>query len=203
VFFSYSWHDSISVVTSTQIVRDIFTLGLGELGDWGGINAQIDYANKLIQSCQNDLQTCQNALREAEQAIENIEAEITQYGQLQTSLNAYLPRLRELKQQADDLRQRNQETCNKSLDVAGFLSILVAKGEALQLGLTAEDFAQRVLAIQKVLNGKRPQGLMWDRPGQLQSTLEMIASSSVPALDLGDLMWCLPCTMKVYYSVRV
>jgi chromosome segregation ATPase len=171
-----------------QILRDIFTFGLGELGDWGGLNAQIDYANKLIQSCQNDLNTCQAALREAEQAISKIDSEIAQYSQLQTSLNAYLPRPRELKQQADDLRQRNQETCNKSLDIAGFLSVLAAKGEALQLGLTAQDFAQRVLAVQTALNGKRPQGLMWDQPGQLQSTLEMIASSSVPAVDLGDLM---------------
>jgi hypothetical protein len=92
-----------------QILRDIFTFGLGELGDWGGLNAQIDYANKLIQSCQNDLNTCQAALREAEQAISKIDSEIAQYSQLQTSLNAYLPRLRELKQQADDLRQRNQD----------------------------------------------------------------------------------------------
>jgi chromosome segregation ATPase len=140
----------------TQILRDIFTFGIGELGDWGGVNAQIDYANKLIQSCQNDLNTCQAALpedlntcqaalREAKQAISKIDSEIAQYSQLQTSLNAYLPRLCELKKQADDLRQRNQETSNKSLDVSGFLSILAAKGEALHLGLTAQDFAQRVV----------------------------------------------------------
>jgi hypothetical protein len=90
--------------------------------------------------------------------------------------------------QADGLQQLNQETSDKSLDVANFLSVLSAKGEALQLGFSAQDFAQHVLDVVNVLKGKRPQGLLWDQLAQLQGTLEMIVASPVPALDLGNLM---------------
>jgi hypothetical protein len=127
-------------------------------------------------------------LRIAKSGLATITAELQQYASLRGTLNSYLPLLRNVRLAADELRHQNQETSNKSLVVAGFLSELSSKAQATQLGFTADDFARRVLDIQQAIQGHRPRGIMWDEPSLLEDTLQMIASSSVPLDDGDDLM---------------
>jgi hypothetical protein len=143
---------------------------------------------KIIESMQPGMDASNKSLLESQKALKYIETEITHYESIASSLASYIPRLRAVKLDADTLRQTNDETCKKSLDAAGFLSQLSDKADTVQLGLDARGFAERVLDIQKVIDGRRPKGLMWDQPARLESTLQMIASSSVPAPDVGDLM---------------
>jgi hypothetical protein len=89
---------------------------------------------------------------------------------------------------ANALRDRLNTLQNYALDVARYLSVLAAQSTTIQLGLSAQEFAQKVLTLQQSMDVKRPQGLLWDRPADLQKTLEAIASSPVPAIDVGDLM---------------
>jgi chromosome segregation ATPase len=173
---------------SEQILRDIFTFGLGELGDWGGLNAAIDYANKLITSCEQNLRACQAALQQAQDGLQRIQSELSNYQSLHNRLNGYTPRLLDQERLANQLRDRLNTLQNNALDVARYLSVLVAKSATLQLGLSAQELAQKVLTLQQSADVKRPQGLLWDRPAELQKTLEAIATSPVPAIDVGDLM---------------
>jgi hypothetical protein len=146
----------------------------------------MDYAKKLIQSCQNDLETCKAALGAAEEGLSAVKSEIEQYANLRGTLGLYLPLLQEVRLAADGLRHKNEEMSNKSLDVSGFLSNLSAKAQAAQLGFTAQDFARRVLDIQQVIEGRQLKGIMWDEPARLEGTLQSIASSSVPLKDVDD-----------------
>jgi hypothetical protein len=170
------------------MLRDIFTLGLSELGDWCGLNAQIYYATKLIQSCQNDLQTCNTALSAANDGLNNVKVEIAQYATLRSMLEGYLPLLRAVAAEADGPHLRSTTMANRSLDVAGFLGTLSAKAETVQPGFTAQEFAEHVLDVQKALDVNQPQGLIWDQPTQLQGVLQVISSSPVPAADVGNLV---------------
>jgi hypothetical protein len=135
---------------------------------------------KHIDSMQADMNDSKTFLLESQKALKYIETEMAHYDSIASSLTAYVPRLRTIKLDADTLRQTNQETSNKSLDIAGFLSRLSAKADMVKLGFTAQEFAQRVLDLQKAINGRRPEGLMWDQPARLESTLQMIASGSGP-----------------------
>jgi hypothetical protein len=146
----------------------------------------MDYAKKLIQSCQNDLETSMAALGAAEEGLSAVKSEIEQYANLRGTLGSYLPLLQEVRLAADNLRHKNEEMSNKSMDVAGFLSDLSAKAQAAQLGFTAQEFARRVLDIQQVIEGRQLKGIMWREPSQLEGTLQSIASSSVPALENMD-----------------
>jgi hypothetical protein len=44
------------------------------------------------------------------------------------------------------------KVCNKSFDIAGFLSVLSPKTGAAQLGFSAPEFAERVLGLQAAIN---------------------------------------------------
>jgi hypothetical protein len=160
-------------------------LPLGSFVDW---DAQVQDMTKIIDSMQVDIDASKTSLLESHKALKYIETEIAHYDNISSSLAPYIPRLRSIKLGADTLRQTNLETSNKSLAIAGFLSQLAAKADTVKLGFTAQEFAQRVLDVQKVIDGRRPKGLMWDQPVRLESTLQMIASSSVPAADVDDLM---------------
>jgi chromosome segregation ATPase len=153
--------------------------------DW---NAQVQDMNQLINSMKEYIDASKASLDAAQQALQSIEAEITHCDSIRNSLLPLLPQLRTIRLDADTLRKKNQETSNKALDIAGFLSRLSVKADTIQLGFTAQEFAQRVLDVQSVLDGRRPKGIMWDHPVRLESTLRMIVSSSVPAADVDDLM---------------
>jgi hypothetical protein len=148
----------------------------------------LDMAN-ILDSMQPGMDASNKSLLESQRALKYIETEIAHYESIASSLASYIPGIRAVKLDADTLRQTSDEKSMMSLDVAGFLSQLSAKADTVQLGLKAQELAERVLDIQKVIDGRRPKGLvMWDQPAPLESTLQMIASSSVPAPDVGDLM---------------
>jgi hypothetical protein len=144
------------------------------------VNDDVKDMTKLIDSMQVNIDASKTSLLESQKTLKYIETEMAYYDDISSSLTAYVPRLRTIKLDADTLRQTNQETCNNSLDIAGFLSRLSAKADMVKLGFTAQEFAQRVLDVQKVIDGRRPEGLMWDQPAQLESTLQMIALGSGP-----------------------
>jgi chromosome segregation ATPase len=174
--------------TFVQIVRDVFTFGFGELGDWGGINAAIDQANMLIASCEENARACHNGLQQAQGDLQRIQNELSNYQSLRDRLDGYQPRALEQERLANALRNQLNTVQNNALDVSRYLSVLAAKSSTVQLELPAQELAGKVLALQQSMDVARPQGLLWDRPHELQRTLEAIASSPVLAIDAGDMM---------------
>ncbi|KAK7054712.1 hypothetical protein VNI00_003175 [Paramarasmius palmivorus] len=172
-----------------RIVRDIFTFGLGEIGDWGDLNKAIDYANKLVESCQRDLQAANEDIQQAAANLSQVEAEITAFSNLNSTFSPLRGELESIRVLAIALKDKNQELTNKAFDISIFLGGLVARTETMPTKLTAAQFAKAILAVEQLLvTPTQVKGLIWDHPEQLESTMEMIADSDEVADDLGDMI---------------
>ena len=84
----YAWN---RLTLSSQIVRDIFTFGLGEVGDWRGLNEAINYADSLIKSANANLASCQEGLAHAQASVNAINEELNRFTQLKHSLDGFGP----------------------------------------------------------------------------------------------------------------
>ncbi|KAK7054740.1 hypothetical protein VNI00_003203 [Paramarasmius palmivorus] len=174
---------------TARILRDIFTLGFGEIDDWGGLNEAIDYANKLIDSCQRNVEAAQNDIQAADNTLTQVQHEIDTFPALQSAINSDKSALESVRTSAIQLEQKNLDLTNNAFDITIYLGGLVARTETVQTKLTASGFAQAILAIEQLL--KTPTqvtGLIKDSPGQLENTMEMIAQSDQVADDLGDVI---------------
>lgn len=170
-----------------RIIRDIFTLGLGEIGDLGGFNQAIDYANKLINSAENNLHACQMGLAEATAELDNINSELRRFTSLKATLDGYGPTLTAQVTLTTELRTKTLQLVNVSLDISIFLGTLAAKTETLNMNSTAQKFAEGILTIGTLIGTTIAlKGTLMERPDDMQKTLELIASSPVAADDLGD-----------------
>jgi len=170
-------------------VRDIFTFGLGEIGDWFGLNEAMSYADKLIESAYRNLQTANNDIQAAESTLREVQNEIGRFDTLKTSISSYRGSLESTRTLAIALREKNLELTNKSLDISVYLGGLVARTETVQTKLTAAQFAKAILSIEQLLlTPTKAQGLIQDSPEQLESTMEIIARSDELPDVLDDLM---------------
>ncbi|KAK7444519.1 hypothetical protein VKT23_015197 [Stygiomarasmius scandens] len=174
---------------ASRIVRDIFTFGLGEIGDWFGLNEAMSYADKLIESAYRNLQTANNDIQAAESTLREVQNEIGRFDTLKTSINSYRGSLESTRTLAIALREKNLELTNKSLDISVYLGGLVARTETVQTKLTAAQFAKAILSVEQLLlTPTKAQGLIQDSPEQLESTMEIIARSDELPDVLDDLM---------------
>ncbi|KAI0804811.1 hypothetical protein BC629DRAFT_1210925 [Irpex lacteus] len=174
---------------AARTIRDIFTFGLGRLGDWFGLDEAVRYANKLVESCQRNLARAQQDMREAENTLSNIRSEVDRFVQLHSSVESYKSDIQGTMRLAISLREKNMQLQNTSLDVSLFLGVLVAKSETVQTKFTAAQFAKAIIAIEQALvTSTKVKGLIRDTPDKLESTMELIAQSDEVAEAIGDLM---------------
>ncbi|KAJ6541349.1 hypothetical protein B0H19DRAFT_314924 [Mycena capillaripes] len=172
-----------------RIVRDVFTLGLGEAGDWGSLNDAMNYADKLIGYANTEIATSRTAKEAAQAAVNALNAELTQYTQLKTNLEGFDPILQSQLSAMTALAARILELENKALDVGVVLSSLVGKASVLRTKHTAKELAASVLEIAtQIGTDKKLTGVFVTNPDSLQSSLEAIANSSVEPSDFDDLI---------------
>ena len=168
--------------TVPQILRDIFTFGLGQLGDWGGLDAQIDYASKLVRSVQGMLEDCQKAVEAAHNALVAVNEELEGFKGLKIVINDTETLTSQTGREAVALLEKNQELTNQSLDVSLYLGQLASKSGLLPIQYSARGFANSLITISQLLSTSTtlPIVLLED-PESLQGTLELIAASDEDA----------------------
>ncbi|KAF7369620.1 hypothetical protein MVEN_00292800 [Mycena venus] len=121
-----------------RVVRDIFTFGLGELGDWGGLNEAISYADSLIKSANANLASCQEGLAKAQTGVNAIKEELNRFTQLKNSLDGFGPVLQSQANSMNVMTKRIQDLENHALDTGVFLSGLAGKASVLGVQHTAK-----------------------------------------------------------------
>ena len=172
-----------------QLVRDIFTLGLGRLGDWGGLDAAIKYADKLVESCENELRVCEEDIRTARDNLAYIQSELVRFDQLQSNIKGYEGQLQSTNRQFIELNNKCRELTNLSFDISIFLGGLAARSETMRTKLTAAQFAKAVLSLQELMvTPTKVKGLLANNPTEYESTLEMISRGDEMDDTLEDLM---------------
>ncbi|KAF7340558.1 hypothetical protein MSAN_02127300 [Mycena sanguinolenta] len=110
-----------------RIVRDVFTLGLGEAGDWGNLNDAMNYADQLIGYTNKAISTSQADLDKAQSAVDSLNAELGKYGQIKGDLDGYGPLLDAQTTMLIELAKRVGDLENSALDVGVFLASLAGK----------------------------------------------------------------------------
>ncbi|KAK7694432.1 hypothetical protein QCA50_001618 [Cerrena zonata] len=174
---------------TARTIRDIFTLGLGRLGDWFGLDEAVDYANKLVESCQRNLERAQQDMRDAQNTLSNISSEVNRFIQLHSNIDSYKQDIQGVMRAVIALREKNMQLQNTSLDLSLFLSGLVARSETIQTKFTAAQFAKAIISVEQLLiTPTNVRGLIRDNPTKLESTMEMIAKSDAVAEAIEDMM---------------
>lgn len=172
----------VRLLTHAQILRDLFTFGLGELGDWGGIEAQINYANKLVESTRRELETSRNAVLDAQIALGQVERELESFRGLKGVIDADKSLTEQTGRDAADMLKTNQTLTDQSLDVSLFLGQLASKSGALPTQYSARGFANSLITISQLLATSTVlPAVLRDNPESLQGTLQMIAGSDEDA----------------------
>jgi hypothetical protein len=149
-----------------------------------------ELAEKAAMDALKQKHASEALVTKATDAVNKTDGQLSELDSTMSTLDTFSPILTEVKQGVDRLRTQNTNVANHALETAGYLGKLAAKGETIQLSFTAKEYAQRILDLQQAMDLKRPEGLLWDRPEELDKTLETIASSKVEPskIDLGDLM---------------
>ncbi|KAI0339036.1 hypothetical protein BDW22DRAFT_625269 [Trametopsis cervina] len=172
-----------------RAIRDIFTLGLGRLGDWFNLDQAVDYAEKLVESCGRLLQQSRDDLQRAQQAVQRINSEIGGFGNLAGVLVGYRGVLQDTAARGIVLRERTIALTNHALDVSRFLAGLAAKSETVRTKLTAAQLAKAILAVEGLIGPQaKVKGLLGYGTERLDGTLEMIATSDAVADEVKDLI---------------
>ncbi|EIN05301.1 hypothetical protein PUNSTDRAFT_128059 [Punctularia strigosozonata HHB-11173 SS5] len=175
--------DKASKDKKLRIVRDVFSFGAGELGDWGGLNGAISFANAMVQSTQANLSASTAGLASVEQSVQAVQAQLDQTRQLQAELDGFVPALRQLVSQTAALQEKDDQLMSSASDLSIFLGTLWATSETLPVDFTAQRFASQVLALGSVIGTDADLGkaLTGDLQ-QLQTTLDLIAKSPITPL---------------------
>ncbi|KAI0804788.1 hypothetical protein BC629DRAFT_1733146 [Irpex lacteus] len=171
------------------IVRNVFTFGLGMIGDWFGLEREERYADELVASCQRNLERAQQDMQDAQNALTNIRSETDRFIQLHSSIDSYKSDVQGTMQLAISLREKNMHLQNTSLDISLYLGVLVAKSETMQTKFTAAQFAKAIIDVEQTLvTSTKVKGLIRDAPDRLEGTMELIARSEEVVEAVGDLM---------------
>ncbi|KAF8145363.1 hypothetical protein K438DRAFT_2098016 [Mycena galopus ATCC 62051] len=133
---------------TARTLRNIFTFGLGEIGDWGGLNEAIDYAENLIRSANDNLSSCHNELAQSQANLAAINDELDRFSQLKISLVRFGPMLRAQADNMNEMTNRILDLENHSLDVGVFLSGLAGKASVLSVQHTAKQLAAKIRTVQ-------------------------------------------------------
>ncbi|KAF8147446.1 hypothetical protein K438DRAFT_1780067 [Mycena galopus ATCC 62051] len=172
-----------------RIVRDIFTFGLGKVGDWGGLNEAINYADSLIKSANANLASCQEGLAHAQASVNAINEELNRFTQLKHSLDGFGPVLQSQANSMKEMTTRIQDLENHALDAGVFLSSLAGKASVLAVQHTAKQLASSVLAIESLMGtGTKLTGVLVTNPDSMDAALQAIAKRPVPPSPVDDMM---------------
>ncbi|KAJ7796678.1 hypothetical protein B0H14DRAFT_3157856 [Mycena olivaceomarginata] len=107
-----------------RIVRDFFTLGLGEVGDWANLNDAMNHLDTLIDDANEQLTTCQTDKKSNSSAHRWAR---TQYKQAKSDLEGFDPILQAQLKAMTDLAARILELENRALEVGVALSSLTPR----------------------------------------------------------------------------
>ena len=171
-----------------QVVRNIFTLGLGEVFDFFDLNEEIESAERTVASAEQNVRSCEQSIQRAVVALQRINDEVARLNTLGNTVHAQEATLQASVTHGQALRTRTIDLTNASLDVSLFVGTLAAKSETLAVHHTAQEFAQgvlnfgRLIVSDKMLNGLL---LVQQDPGALQETLDLIARSD-PVNDVAE-----------------
>ncbi|KAH7884864.1 hypothetical protein F5I97DRAFT_1929696 [Phlebopus sp. FC_14] len=163
---------------SARVVRNIFTLGLGEVFDLFDLNEEIEDAERVIASTRRNVQQCEESIRNADAGLSCIKDEVQRLNDLRSCVQEQEGVLDNTVSQGEGIRARTIDLTNKALDVSVYVGKLAARSEMLRMNFTAEEFARGVLDFGRCMTMEgRVGGLLESHPGRLQGTLEMIANS--------------------------
>ncbi|KAF8132680.1 hypothetical protein K438DRAFT_1642157 [Mycena galopus ATCC 62051] len=172
-----------------RIVRDVFTLGLGEVGDWGNLKDAMAYGEKLIQKCNEEVSTSQKAKKTAQDAVEAISAELTRYTTLKSDLDGFDPLLQSQLNDLISLAGDVKKFADSAMDVGVLLSALLGDASVLPVKHTAQQLATSVLAIQNQIGTQsKLSGVFVTNPDGMEITLQAIANSTVEPSPDDDLV---------------
>jgi len=133
-------------------LRDIFSLGLGALGDWGGLNSAIAHAESIIRSADANLRSAHQAMELAQAAMRSIEHELQSLSNLKSRLGGLMGPLDALKWDLSNLLREVTELAKTALDITVFAGALVATSAPLEDIRTAADFARSIQKLQGIVN---------------------------------------------------
>ncbi|KAF8438908.1 hypothetical protein L210DRAFT_2234242 [Boletus edulis BED1] len=173
---------------SARVVRNIFTLGLGEVFDFFDLNEEIENAERRVASAEQNAHACKQSIQRAVAALQRINGEVARLNSLGDTVYAQETTLQASVTHGQALRTRTIDLTNASLDVSLFVGTLAARSETLAVHHTAQEFAQGVLNFGRLMasDGRLNGLLVQHDPGVLQETLDMIAQSE-PVNDVADL----------------
>jgi len=145
----------------------------------------MEYAENLIRTTEDHLRACENSLQSSQNELKEIDADITRFGGVKSTLESYGPALRGQLATTTQLLKKNMDLVNASLDMSVFLSTLAAKSETLTIHYTAHQFAKSILAIANLMGTtKLVTSSLTDQQGSIQKSLELISSTEVEPEDL-------------------
>ena len=168
-------------------MRNIFTLGLGEVFDFFDLNEEIEDAERTVASAEQNVRACQESIQRAVAALQRINDEVARLNTLGNTVHAQETTLQASVTHGQALRTRTIDLTNASLDVTLFVGTLAARSETLAVHHTAQEFAKGVLNFGRLMvsDGKMNGLLLQQDPGALQETLDMIARSD-PVNDVAE-----------------
>ncbi|KAF7368250.1 hypothetical protein MVEN_00145100 [Mycena venus] len=172
-----------------RILRDVFTLGLGEIGDWGNLKDAMNYADALISKSNNEIKTNRTEIQTAQTAIGEINKRLERFTQLKSQLDGFGPVLNKQTEIMIALADRVKQMQNHILDVGVFLAGLVGKASVLAVKHAARDLATSVLAIETtMITNTKLTGVFITNPDSMDVTLQAIANSPVEPTPVDDLI---------------
>ncbi|CCM02018.1 uncharacterized protein FIBRA_04094 [Fibroporia radiculosa] len=174
---------------NVRIVRDVFTLGLGEAGDWGSLNKEMSDAESALRTADNNLEQAQKDYAAAQSAVTSALADIA-------AITALLPDLQRLgaifqteRAQLEQTRAKLNDFTNTCLDLANYFGSLDAQSAPLEYIHNAAGLASAVVSLQNTLGcNTKLSGPFLTAPSSLDGPLEQIAKSTVPAGPVTSLM---------------
>ncbi|KAF7344118.1 Jacalin-type lectin domain-containing protein [Mycena venus] len=171
-----------------RIVRNVLTLGLGESGDLGDLNAAIKRCDQLIADCKTQIATGQAAKKEAWRRNSKGMGVLQEYWQLDSDLKATEPVLQFRLESLTGFATQIVQIENKALDIGLGLSALLGKASILPTQHTAAQLASNILDIQRLLKtDNRLTVVFVNNPAFLESSLKLIAKR-VSEINTGGLV---------------
>ncbi|KAF8212637.1 hypothetical protein K438DRAFT_1957251 [Mycena galopus ATCC 62051] len=171
------------------IVRNILTLGLGEAGDWGNLNAALRAANKIISDAEAQVVISRQAKADAEAAARVLTTEIQRLTNMKAEFERLGPVLRNQARVTSELTASNNTFRNNASQLSTVMGELVAQSSILPAQHTARELAAKILEIRSVIKTQSMlTGLFVTNPEILDNSLKAIAASpEAPSAETDDI----------------
>lgn len=163
-----------------RLVRDVLTLGIGELTDWGHYNKTIDDSTKIVAEAEASLATGEKRLFDASDRIDHVNNDLVAFDQLEKRLATEAQSLHDMHDHSEQIRLNTASLVEKPLDLSQFLSALAVNSHGLDVEANAEVFLKSAWSLmQFVESEKRAEGLAITNPETMRRMLGTVATVSV------------------------